>query len=80
VPGTAGAKAQAEAVTAPLSIESSRPKMVSGGNALIAVDVPAADPIGKVRVRRNGLDVTSAFQQESFVSRRGCLRETGCVM
>jgi hypothetical protein len=53
-----------------LSIESSRADMVSGGNALIAVNVPKPDPVGKVRVRRNGVDVTSAFKPDAQNPRR----------
>jgi hypothetical protein len=53
-----------------LSIQSSRADMVSGGNALIAVDVPKPDPIGNVRVRRNGVDVTSSFNPDAQNPRR----------
>jgi hypothetical protein len=74
-PGLAGAKPKKhkhkpkpQPVT--LSIQSSRPEMVSGGNTLIAVDVPKPDPIGKVRVRRNGVDVTAAFEPDAQNPRR----------
>jgi hypothetical protein len=74
VPVTAGAKPKhkhkPKAQPLSLSVESSRPDLVSGDNALIAVDVPAPDPIGKVRVRRNGVDVTPAFQPEVGQPRR----------
>src|SRR3954452_19252056 len=72
-PGLAGAKPKKhkpkpQPVT--LSVQSSRPDMVSGGNALIAVDVPKPDPVGKVRVRRNGRDVTAAFRADAQNPRR----------
>jgi hypothetical protein len=74
VPGTVGAKPKHKKKAKPqpvsLSVESSRPDMVSGGNALIAVNVPAPDQIGKVRVRRNGVDVTAAFKPDATNPRR----------
>ncbi len=72
-PGAAPAKAKKhkpKAQPLSLSVESSRPDMVSGGNALIAVDVPSPDPVGKVRVRRNGVDVTAAFKPDAGQPRR----------
>ncbi len=44
-----------------LSVLSSRPDMVSGGDALVRVDVPRSDPIARVRIFRNDHDVTDAF-------------------
>src|SRR5262245_51086739 len=41
---------------------SSDPELVTGGDALIAVDVPKGTPASKVRVQRNGEDVTAAFE------------------
>src|SRR3954451_2152988 len=74
MPGLAAAKPKHKRKAKPqpvaLSIESSRPDMVSGGDALIAIDVPKPDPVGKVRVRRNGVDVTSAFKPEAGQPRR----------
>ena len=73
-PGLAGAKPKHKQKAKPqpvsLSVQSSRPDMVSGGNALIAVGVPKPDPIGKVRVRRNGIDVTTAFSPDAQNPRR----------
>jgi Tannase-like family of unknown function (DUF6351) len=72
-PGLAGAKPKKHKPKprpVSLSVQSSRPDMVSGGNALIAVDVPKPDPIGKVRVRRNGVDVTAAFAPDAQNPRR----------
>ena len=73
-PGLAGAKPKHKQKAKPqpvsLSVQSSRPDMVSGGNALIAVDVPKPDPIGKVRVRRNGIGVTTAFSPDAQNPRR----------
>ncbi len=73
-PGIAGAKPKHKHGPKPqplsLSVQSSRPDMVSGGNALIAVDVPKPDPVGKVRVRRNGIDVTGVFAPDAQNPRR----------
>ena len=40
---------------------STRADLVTGGDVLVAVDVPRGADAGKVRVRRNGTDVTAAF-------------------
>ena len=73
-PGIAGAKPKQKHKAKPqpvaLSVQSSRADMVSGGNALIAVDVPKPDPVAKVRVRRNGIDVTAAFSPDAQNPRR----------
>src|SRR5215467_4913779 len=44
-----------------ISVLSSRPDMVSGGDALVRVDVPRSAPLTCVRVFRNEHDVTAAF-------------------
>jgi len=44
-----------------ISILSSSPDMVSGGDALVRVDVPEIVPLSLVSVERNGDDVTGAF-------------------
>src|SRR3546814_2198205 len=44
-----------------LSILSSSPDQVSGGDALVRVDVPSDIPLGQVSVELNGVDVTNAF-------------------
>ncbi len=44
-----------------ISVLSSRPDMVSGGDALMRVDVPRSDPIARVQIFRNDHDVTDAF-------------------
>jgi hypothetical protein len=44
-----------------LSILSSSPGMVSGGDALVRVDVPSDVPLEQVSVELNGVDVTAAF-------------------
>ena len=44
-----------------ISILSSSPDMVSGGDALVRVDVPKIVPLSLVRVKLNGEDVTAAF-------------------
>ncbi len=43
------------------TVLSSRADMVSGGDALIGVEVPKGLKVSKVRVRRNGRNVTGAF-------------------
>jgi hypothetical protein len=45
-----------------LSVLSSRPDQVSGGDALVRVDVPRTVPLNQVTVTRNDEDVTAAFQ------------------
>ena len=44
-----------------LAVLSSRPDQVSGGDALVRVDVPRTVPLQQVTVTRNGEDVTTAF-------------------
>src|SRR5438477_9353127 len=43
---------------------SSRPDMVSGGNALLRVDVPAPFSLGQIVVKLNGQDVTATFHAD----------------
>ncbi len=43
---------------------SSRPDMVTGGSALVAVDAPAGVPLSDVRVTANGTDVTATFRDD----------------
>ncbi len=43
---------------------SSRPDMVSGGNALLRVDVPGQMPLDQLVVKLNGSDVTSTFHAD----------------
>ncbi|MHB8377980.1 MAG: DUF6351 family protein [Dehalococcoidia bacterium] len=47
-----------------ISILSSAPDMVTGGDALVRVDVPGGVPLSRVRVFRNGADVTGVFRPE----------------
>jgi Tannase-like family of unknown function (DUF6351) len=44
-----------------LSVLSSRPDQVTGGDALVRVEVPLTAPLQQVTVLRNGEDVTAAF-------------------
>ena len=44
-----------------ISILSSSPDMVSGGDALVRVDAPEIVPLSLLRVELNGADVTTAF-------------------
>lgn len=73
--GTAAAKTKAKPKPKPfpalsLSVLSSRPDLVTGGTSLVAVDVPSGNPIAKVHVRRNGVDVTSVFSAKPDNPRR----------
>src|SRR6185436_1796642 len=43
---------------------SNRPEMVSGGDALVQVAVPAGMPLPNVRVTLNGADVTRTFRAD----------------
>src|SRR5215467_5893916 len=45
-----------------INVLSSRPYLVSGGSALVEVDVPKQVDLTKVHVYANGADVTSAFR------------------
>jgi hypothetical protein len=47
-----------------ISILSSSPNMVSGGDALVRVDVPKIIPLVLMRVQLNGADVTAAFARK----------------
>jgi hypothetical protein len=44
-----------------INVLSSQPYLVSGGSALLEVDVPSQVSLSKVHVYANGVDVTSAF-------------------
>ena len=44
-----------------ISVLSSDPLQVSGGDALVRIDVPRNVPVHQVRVTRNGVDVTDQF-------------------
>ena len=55
----AAAPRRAEEFT--ISVLSSDPRQVSGGDALVQVDVPRNVPPHRVRVTRNGIDVTEQF-------------------
>src|SRR5689334_2387494 len=46
---------------------SSRPDMVSGGNTLLRIDVPADFSLGQIVVKLNGRDVTAAFHADAAV-------------
>lgn len=48
-----------------ISILSSSPDEVSGGDALVRVDVPKKVPLQQVTVELNGVDVTGAFEPEA---------------
>ncbi len=43
---------------------SSRPGMVSGGDALVRIDVPSTAPLGKIIVKLNGQDVSHALHAD----------------
>ena len=59
----AATPAAAQADEIDLSVLSSRPDQVSGGDALVRVDAPA-DLRDKLQVLRNGTDVTDAFDAQ----------------
>jgi hypothetical protein len=44
-----------------ISVLSSRADQVSGGDALVQVDVPQTVPLHQVRITRNGTDISDAF-------------------
>jgi hypothetical protein len=48
-----------------ISVLSSRPDQVSGGDTLVRVDVPRTVPLGQVTITRNGVDVTDKFSRAS---------------
>ena len=48
-----------------LTVLSGRPDMVSGGDALLAVSIPAGASAADVRVAVNGADATSAFRPDA---------------
>jgi hypothetical protein len=60
--GALAAPAAADAHAVRIDVLSSRPDQVSGGDALVRVQAPRG-LLAKVRVRRNGADVTDAFAQ-----------------
>lgn len=53
-----------------ISVLSSRPDMVTGGDALIAVDAPKKVKVSKVKIRLNGRDVTGALTASASNPRR----------
>ncbi len=63
--GVAGPAAAKGGAKLRVVVLSSDPELVTGGDALIAVDVPRGTKDSKVRVQRNGVDVTSAFEFHS---------------
>lgn len=66
-----GATTAPAAPTAPrpgpveISVLSGRPDTVTGGDALVRIDVPVNVPVHRVRVAADGVDVTSAFVADS---------------
>ncbi|WP_233521869.1 DUF6351 family protein [Streptomyces triticagri] len=54
---------------------SSRPDVVSGGDALIRVDVPGSVPADKVGIRVDGRDVTDSFERTAGGSLMGVVRD-----
>jgi Tannase-like family of unknown function (DUF6351) len=58
--GEAAAKERAIAAVGPITVLSNRADIVSGGDALVRIDLGNAAP-GSVRVTLNGADVTDAF-------------------
>lgn len=54
-----------------ITILSSRPDMVSGGDAVVQVRLPSTAPVQQVTVLRNRVDVTSAFVPGSGTTLHG---------
>ena len=52
-----------------IGVLSSRPDMISGGDALIEISVPPQYPLKGVTVQLNGQDITSVFRQEPGVNK-----------
>ncbi len=67
---SAAPSAEAASPKLKLSVLSSKADMVSGGDALVAVDVPSKVKVSKVKIRRNGRDVTRAFAPSEANPRR----------
>src|SRR5207244_1984811 len=70
--------ATAEAPAALINVVSSRPDLVSGGQALVAVDWPAGTPPSTVRVLLGDKDVTGHFAMRPDGKYEGVL--TGLAM
>ncbi|MCY3846084.1 MAG: DUF6351 family protein, partial [Acidobacteria bacterium] len=62
--GSLGGSARAADDEAELTVLSSRPDMVSSGDALLAVSIPSGAPPADVRVTVNGADATPAFRPD----------------
>jgi hypothetical protein len=60
-----------------LSVVSSRPDMVTGGDALVRVELPEGTSPDTVTVRVDDRDVTAAFQAVSAVALEGLVSELG---
>jgi hypothetical protein len=67
-----GPPAAARSSHSKLDVESlsADPNRVTGGDVLLAVDVPRRIPIARLRIERNGADVTAAFEADAERPRR----------
>lgn len=72
---TAGGS-QAAAGTLTIEVLSNRADLVSGGDALVAVELPARVSPDRVRVVLGGQDVTSQFGMRPDVGSRGGSRDS----
>jgi Tannase-like family of unknown function (DUF6351) len=65
--GASAAAAVSVSAGATLAITtlSSRPDMVSGGDALVRVDVPPSLPMGHIVIKLNGQDITATFHPDA---------------
>jgi hypothetical protein len=63
-PLSSSAQAAADAPGADLRITtlSNHPHLISGGNALVRIDVPSGTSLRQVRIARDGTDITPDFQ------------------
>ncbi len=64
-PAPAPAHASSPGRLALISVSNPRPELVSGGQVLIRVEVPAHTRAADVRITADGRDVTSSFQAQS---------------
>src|ERR1700683_2283025 len=61
--------------SATISVLSSRPEVVSGGNALIGVTVPAAAASNSLAITLNDTDVTASFRPDASGRLMGLIGE-----
>jgi Tannase-like family of unknown function (DUF6351) len=65
VPSAAPAQGRPDSLNFKIRTLSTKPYLVSGGDVLVAIDVPRNVPLAKAKVSLNGHDITSAFRVDS---------------